>query len=914
MNDRFIRKYSHELPEKVVKNCPEFAGAQPGKASASGGGGNTFRNIIAPVLVAFLVVAGVAAGLIMANYMKNRNPDAPNEPSEINITNGTPEATEPELTPTAAPTEPHTAVPTTTPTAEQTKEPTLPPTALPTATPDPTATHEPAETPEPLYPSHKIKIYYFRKYDEIAGILCEKSFGVYDLLRDEYEEYRDDFGPLYGRLLELFADGTLKPTGPMLNGELAAFSWGELHTNGWFNLPWIDYTVKTDGGTDGRYIDVWFTYPELIEGYDLSRSSIAEIISLLAPGIPLPVGDEETSSSEYLSIKNETLMLRDGTVDAIKFTRKELSGVTRFDYMFLLNGCILAVTPQDTLPNDEFFKTFSTGTFKADLSELSTSPERVERSTDSSKITREEAKQLIRDGYNIVNSMKGYFEWYEVGHGSLTASLANSFTRLLPDEQTVRFVRPVMEGYDEAGVRALVNATFLPKIAEYLNRNETFYSKYRTLENGRTYYYYPEGAQIDYYRNFRLSEEDLDSLVLDEQAGTGWLITKAIDMYSGDTKDRDVIIKVSFKWNNGWKLASMDAADAALREYATGFEAKEFSVDNARRIIETVVCDLYMWTRVDTEGLLEESIFEFKESVLSEPEHVYRGARQFDRIAGTMADPQIWHDYAARFLTESMADRILNGGNYLLFTDRAVYAWTNYGDYRDLFGSYVTDRFVLEVLSATDTRATVRLSGWDIASYSSWNLKTINDSMLVLDFEFELVGGVWKISGGNFIDRLDAVFTYPETEPYSADLDPSLAPPAPGKDSWSGCFVLFRNAIAEKAYNVTTYRDVHLKPGEALKIPVFWSFIEPLPEGSYELSIEFEESDSVRFEMLNKDEAPECEACFVATALKPGKATVRLYGSYDPDKLGDNVKGLSSYGKDAGNLLIDVVLTVYVEG
>ncbi|MBP5779905.1 MAG: hypothetical protein J6X34_01565, partial [Clostridia bacterium] len=79
------------------------------------------------------------------------------------------------------------------------------------------------------------------------------------------------------------------------------------------------------------------------------------------------------------------------------------------------------------------------------------------------------------------------------------------------------------------------------------------------------------------------------------------------------------------------------------------------------------------------------------------------------------------------------------------------------------------------------------------------------------------------------------------------------------------------------------------------------------------LSIEFEESDSVRFEMLNKDEAPECEACFVATALKPGKATVRLYGSYDPDKLGDNVKGLSSYGKDAGNLLIDVVLTVYVD-
>jgi hypothetical protein len=910
MNDRFIRKYSHELPEKVVKNCPEFAGAQPGKAASSGGGGNTFRNIVVPVLVAVLVVAGVAAGLIMANYMKNRRPD---EPNEINITNGTPEVTGPELTPSAAPTDVPAETPAATPTAEPTKEPALSPTTVPTGTPETTATQEPAETPEPLYPSHKYKLYYFRKYDEIAGILCEKSFGVYDLLRDEYEECRDDFGPLYGRLLELFADGTLKPTGPMLNGELAAFSWGELHTNGWFNLPWIDYTFKTDGGTDGRYIDVWFTYPELIEGYDLSSSSIAEIISLLAPGIPLPAGDEETSSSEYSSIKNETLMLRDGTVDAIKFTREESSGLTRYDYMFMLNGCILAVTPQDILPNEEFFKTFSTGTFKADLSELSTSPERVERSTDSSKITREEAKQLIRDGYNIVNSMKGYFEWYEVGHGSLTASLANSFTRLLPDEQTVRFVRPVMEGYDEAGVRALVNATFLPKIAEYLNRNETFYSKYRTLENGRTYYFYPQGGQINYYRNFRLSEEDLDSLVLDEQAGTGWLITKAMYMYEHAAKDRDIIIKVSFKWDNGWKLASMDAADAALREYATGFEAKEFSVDNARRIIETVVCDLYMWTRVDTEGLLEESIFEFKESVLSEPEHVYRGARQFDRIEGIMADPQIWHDYADRFLTEPLADRILNGGNYLLFTDKAVYAWTNYGDYRHLFGSYVTDRFVLEVLSASDTRATVRLSGWDVASYSSRNVRSIDDGLLTLDFEFERIGGIWKISGGNFIDRLDAVFTWPETEPYPADADPSQIPPVPGKDVRSAGYYLFQNETSDKAYNITTYRDVHLKPGEALRIPVVWSRSEPLPEGSYALSIEFEESDSVRFEMLNKDEAPGLEACFIATALMPGKATVRIFGSYDPDKLGDDVKGLSSYGKEAGNLLIDVVLAVYVD-
>ncbi|MBP5730331.1 MAG: hypothetical protein J6X19_03915, partial [Clostridia bacterium] len=67
------------------------------------------------------------------------------------------------------------------------------------------------------------------------------------------------------------------------------------------------------------------------------------------------------------------------------------------------------------------------------------------------------------------------------------------------------------------------------------------------------------------------------------------------------------------------------------------------------------------------------------------------------------------------------------------------------------------------------------------------------------------------------------------------------------------------------------------------------------------------------FELLSKDEAPECEVCFVAIALKSGRATVRLYGSFDPYKLdSEALKGISNY-PNAPNMLIDVVLTVYVD-
>ena len=95
---------------------------------------------------------------------------------------------------------------------------------------------------------------------------------------------------------------------------------------------------------------------------------------------------------------------------------------------------------------------------------------------------------------------------------------------------------------------------------------------------------------------------------------------------------------------------------------------------------------------------------------------------------------------------------------------------------------------------------------------------------------------------------------------------------------------------------------------------MFWHRKEPLPEGAYDLSVEFESSDNVRFELISKDEAPGCELCFVAAALKPGQATVRLYGTYDPDKLSAEVaKSLSDNGRREDNLLIDAVVTVYVD-
>ena len=914
MNDKFIRQYSHELPESVVSSCPEFADAAPGNGrSAQGqmakGKGQNVWAVIVPVFVAALVLAGVIAGLITASYMKHRRVDEP----DISISGHTPDTTVPAATDEIAP----SILPTIAPTAEPTAAPTSTPTLELTETPEPTATPESTGTPTaiptatPLYPEPEAtKFYQFSGYDEIAGMLCESSYGIYQLLR---EDNKDEYGAQYARLLKLFADGTIRPAAPFADGERMRTSLiGHLYTNGTFNLPWIEYKCVTGETYEQyRYYDIRFTYLDLIEGHDLSRSSIAEVIAVLDPGIPLPAGSNVTKTAEYIAIRNVRLTLKDGEVDAIRFARKD-GEATVLDYMFLQNGCIVSVTPHGKAPAEELFAALSTGTYTADLSKLAIPPAAVPRSSDTSRITRAEAKQLIRDAVNFLNSADGYFEWFEGGSESI---VGHNFQIIVEETHPLlgtieQYYRPVIDGYDEAGVRALVNNTFMPELAARYTGADAVLSGYLISESGRVYYR-QRRAQIPYYRPYSITEAELDGLVLDEQAGTGWLRTRFEGMWSGD-RDREVIISFKFAWDNGWKLADIDTADAALCEYASGFAAEEFSVDNARRIIRTVIGDLYMWTHVGSEHLSEMALIDDVPS--GTPAYQYRGSVKLSRVPGTMGAPWIWRGYAERFLTEPLADRMLNGGNMLMISGDRVYVLESYKDFGGNFTYDMLESAELEVLNVSATKATVRLRGWDFSRYYlNRSGKTVDTDLSELDFEFELVDGVWKISGGNFFDRLDAVYAEESILPYPADTDPSLAPPAPDRyilDLYEQMFV----PRYQNAFNITTYNEVHLKPGEALKIPVFWYRDEPLPEGTYELSVEFESSDNVRFELLSKDEAPGCELCFVAAALKSGQATVRLYGTYDPDKLSAEVaKSLSDNGRREDNLLIDAVVTVYVD-
>ena len=141
------------------------------------------------------------------------------------------------------------------------------------------------------------------------------------------------------------------------------------------------------------------------------------------------------------------------------------------------------------------------------------------------------------------------------------------------------------------------------------------------------------------------------------------------------------------------------------------------------------------------------------------PAYQYRGSVKLSRVPGTMGAPWIWRGYAERFLTEPLADRMLTGGIALMFSGDYAYYYENASFEQDDFRYEHFDRAELEVLDVSATKATVRLTGWTYCLQRSERSGIIVDEdMMPLDFEFELIDGVWKISGGNFFDRLDAVY------------------------------------------------------------------------------------------------------------------------------------------------------------
>ncbi len=926
MKDKTVRKFSRELPEDIINSCPEFKGYEKGvakKAGATGNAGavsdagsgklaNIFRLAAIPAVVALLVIAGAIAGMVISKKIGK-----PKDPENIAV-NHTPDQTAEFATGDQA-TE-QVTVPTTdllstvdpTPTHVPTggSDPTA--TFVLTDTPAPTATQEPTTAPSPMFeaPAGAKSYGSSRCYNEGIAALTEKSFSGYAAMRNDYNSKKDEYGPKFGEMLDLFETGAIKPMKPM--ADVDYYSGFYISTNGLFNLPCIRYTgLHSDSIRGSYYVNI--TYLKLTGSAQLESSEdIDEVIAALDPSIPLIQSEDRPLPEGYKSVSHENLELKDGTVRAVVHHMDD----GRIYYRFILKGCILSVYQyeQNMAIDSEFWKIFTIEECIADMTDIDgIIYEEVQRSTDPSKLGKDEAIMLIRDAVNIVRGDKGAFQWY--AGGTKYDGFSGSFS-IDNYENGIGYYRMVIDGYDADGIISLINKTFTADVAAEFRRDyQKLFEKNMIVRNGMPYYFYPRGEQTLGYYSLSFTESELAGLTLGAVDKSTKTVTAGVQMYFNgqytDRSNRNVTIYFTFKWEGGqWKISEIDAADAAFCEYASRFMAKEMNVDNVRRVIAAVLSDLYVYTRISGTQLFESSMLCNPD--MQVPEITYRGPRVFNIVTGTLTYPSYWQEYASRFMTQELVQWMFCGkGRGLEIANGHVYSIDS-GDLADEdFNRYRFENLKLEIIESDAKHAIVRLYDYHF-NYRRSRLsgETISEDQYDLDFEFTLEDGVWKLSGGNFMERLDAVYLIPEIEPYASDSDPEDIPPVPDKSLLSvereGLFLWSWNG----AYWATTYSEVHLKPGESIMIPVLWRISKTIDSDLYTINAEFGDTEAVEFQMLSPEEAPDCELCFVAKALKPGSVTVHIYGTYDTEKIENPPK----VSKQEEGVVIDIEMTIVVEG
>ncbi len=781
MNDNDLKKCMRDISDDLVKEADLSV---QGAASARTPNPNPRKNTILEIAAAAVLVAALSAAVIYKIVDNNRRS---NEPSSTDIisTLTTPSPEAPTATERPSSTELSTDEPTASPDEPSTENPTATPTQGPVNT-DPMFTAPPAS-----------KTYEFSSNNELAAVLSLKDGALFELLR---EDNKAGYGDQYARLLQLFSDGKVSFLNPLRHGNAVYYSNEysryngknnapiELYTNGQFNLPWIRFYCYSYVQDRGDLLTMDMTYLDLI-GDSVSGKGVEGVIAMLDPAYPLPesfdLDPDAVKAAGFKYVRKKNISTESGEkLEVVRYTEK--NGSLR--YFFLMNGCLVSVRvrteldPGDTISSNASIWTepmlveesllyyLSLGRFEIDESALPQRPETaVERSKDPSRLPLEEAKQLIRDAIVIERSVGSggeTFQWFRTGSGFST--FVNQFDISLSDGVPYSgLYRQVIEGFDEAGVRELINKTFVPSVAAIYNSNDTFFNKYYVAEDGKTYFcrwYYAEEDGATYYDS-SFDVEGLDTLVLDEKNGIGVMRKRG-------KNDGEAMVYVSFVWDGGqWKIASMSSPDLALTEYSSAFTMTEFSADNAMRLIRTVLADLYSLTHTDGAGLNVPTIIPVPNDGV--PEYAYRGVKKYQLAAGVFSDPKMLTGYASRYLTQPLIDRMLNGGQCMLISDGHVYWCEGYSYFEECFDlSYIwydsRDRLKIEIVDQTATAAKVRLSGLSYKQrYHRKNnivLDNYKDNQGDLEFEFELIDGVWKISGGNFFDLLDGVYNDPDTE------------------------------------------------------------------------------------------------------------------------------------------------------
>lgn len=375
-------------------------------------------------------------------------------------------------------------------------------------------------------------------------------------------------------------------------------------------------------------------------------------------------------------------------------------------------------------------------------------------------VDNETAVELIKNARDIMLSYKVQFQWFADDpdidgpndkRNDISVENFNGWNM-------ISYFRPVGDGFDAEGVKKLIFDTFVKPVAENYINQERFYDLYYTNEE-KLYYYISYGAQLGDFSSLELSDEEIENLSL---VGTGMAAVKTrFQLPFNDYHNGEVTVFFSFeKESDVWKISEMNASECLFKSYGKEYDLSSFSKDVAKTEIRALLGEVYRLAHVDGGEFVY--YLSIDDTNYGGKTRIDRFGHAYYRINGIEGKTETWLSYASRFASEEIAIKLVQNGLYCVSENgRMYYRERHSADNafaENYFRSEIFDDMELEIVSQTDSRAFIKAK-----------LPAIDQQEVDLSFEFMRIDDQWKISGGNFIEMLDAIYLAEEANPSTGD-------------------------------------------------------------------------------------------------------------------------------------------------
>ncbi|MBO4261844.1 MAG: hypothetical protein J5921_04415 [Clostridia bacterium] len=284
--------------------------------------------------------------------------------------------------------------------------------------------------------------------------------------------------------------------------------------------------------------------------------------------------------------------------------------------------------------------------------------------------------------------------------------------------------RPVIDGFDEAGIKKLVNDTLSEEFAgDVLARNGAFFEDFKEID-GAMYFREWGYTLCNGYREYK-RDSAADIVVVEKSTENAVIEVHLIP---------DLTVRLSLVNENGtWKVSSYDADKLLLTGNPELMKADDFSEEAALEAVKAVIMEGYYYTSLN--GHATDAFYELG------------GGSKL--LEGSLAQPETWRQYLKGFASDGIADKVLFKNDMLKLRSDGLLERTINGCGTDIYQAvqgFAANR--LTVTSADASNATC------IYSFGYGDKEICS-----LTIEFTRSGGRWLISGGDFYEKIQSVYS-----------------------------------------------------------------------------------------------------------------------------------------------------------